>query len=369
VFSSANDNDLFNAYKQQTYRLAFPFGVIITIFYVIVQAEAGSLRFYFGIGMAVVLFLLSILVWWKSSFLAVIELVFYFTMVSHFFLLTHWALEALVQRGAFTPETLADSVNSLGMWLSVFMLGGFLTLKTSQARILLAYIFLGVAVLGGINIFYLISTDQVDAVYLFHWVNPLAALTVTILLIQRMGVLQKNQAASDPLTGLLNRRAMYRNLEQELERSDRYKKVFSIIIFDVDNFKAVNDSYGHFGGDHVLRGISDLMRRAIRQTDSISRWGGEEFLIILPETDLASAQVFAERVLNLMRKAQFGRVKGVTASFGVAAFAPGLMLEEMLHLADHAMYKAKQNGRNQVVVSLPETQKGDPIPGDRIELR
>jgi diguanylate cyclase (GGDEF)-like protein len=226
-----------------------------------------------------------------------------------------------------------------------------------------------VAVLGGINIFYLISTDQVDAVYLFHWVNPLAALTVTILLIQRMGVLQKNQAASDPLTGLLNRRAMYRNLEQELERSDRYKKVFSIIIFDVDNFKAVNDSYGHFGGDHVLRGISDLMRRAIRQTDSISRWGGEEFLIILPETDLASAQVFAERVLNLMRKAQFGRVKGVTASFGVAAFAPGLMLEEMLHLADHAMYKAKQNGRNQVVVSLPETQKGDLIPGDRIELR
>jgi diguanylate cyclase (GGDEF)-like protein len=209
----------------------------------------------------------------------------------------------------------------------------------------------------------------VDAVYLFHWVNPLAALTVTILLIQRMGVLQKNQAASDPLTGLLNRRAMYRNLEQELERSDRYKKVFSIIIFDVDNFKAVNDSYGHFGGDHVLRGISDLMRRAIRQTDSISRWGGEEFLIILPETDLASAQVFAERVLNLMRKAQFGRVKGVTASFGVAAFAPGLMLEEMLHLADHAMYKAKQNGRNQVVVSLPETQKGDLIPGDRIELR
>ena len=360
---------MFNTYKQQTYRLAFPFGVIITVLYVIVQAEAGSLQFYFGIGMAVILFLLSILVWHKAGVLSVIELVFYFTVVSHFFLLTHWDIESLIEQGLFMPETLADSVNSLGMWLAVFMVGGFLTLKSAHARILMVYMILGGAALGGINILYLISTDQLSAVYLFRWINPLAALMVTILLIQRMGVLQQNQADTDSLTGLLNRRAMVRILEQELERAARYKKTFSIIIFDVDNFKDVNDTFGHFVGDHVLRGISDLMRHAIRQTDSISRWGGEEFLIALPETELESAKAFAERALALMRKAQFGRVSNVTASFGVAVYEPELKLEELLHRADHAMYQAKQDGRNQVALYSTEPQNDDPSSGGKIDLR
>ena len=104
---------MFNTYKQQTYRLAFPFGVIITILYVIVQTEAGSLRFYFGIGMAIMLFILSILVWRDAGFLSAIELVFYFAVVSHFFLLTHWDLESLDEQAILMPETLADSANGL----------------------------------------------------------------------------------------------------------------------------------------------------------------------------------------------------------------------------------------------------------------
>jgi diguanylate cyclase (GGDEF)-like protein len=369
VFSSSNNNDMFNKYKQQTYRLAFPFGVIITILYVIVQASAGSIQFYFGIGMAVVLFLLSILVWHKAGVLSAIELVFYFTGVSYFFLMTYWDIESLIAQGLLMPETLADSVNSLGMWLVVFMVSGFLTLKSAHARLLMTYMIFGGAVLAGINILHLISTNQLSALYLFRWINPLAALMITILLIQRMGVLQQNQADTDSLTGLLNRRAMVRILEQELERSTRYKKTFSIIIFDVDNFKDVNDTFGHFVGDHVLRGISDLMRRAIRQTDSISRWGGEEFLISLPETELESAKAFAERALTLMRQAQIGRVTNVTASFGVAAFASGLTLDALLHRADYAMYQAKQNGRNQVAVYSTERQNDDSFEDGKIKTR
>lgn len=350
MFSSSNNNDLFSKYKQQTYRLAFPFGVVITIFYVIVQADAGSLRFYFGIGMAVILFLLSILVWRNPSFLNAIELVFYFSVVSHFFLLTYWAIDSLVDRNALTPEVLADHVNSLGMWLVVFMVGGFLTLKITHARILLAYIFSGVVVLGSINIYFLMSINQLKAAYLFQWVNPLAALMIAILLIQRMGVLQQNQASTDSLTGLLNRRAMYRILERELERSARYRKTFSIIIFDLDNFKTINDTFGHMMGDQVLKELSSRIGKTIRQSDNLGRWGGEEFLLVLPETDGESARVFAERIRQMLKTSQFGKVVNVTASFGVTAFREGNGLEEMLHSADSAMYQSKQNGRDGVTL-------------------
>jgi diguanylate cyclase (GGDEF)-like protein len=350
VFSPSNNNDLFTKYKQQTYRLAFPFGVIITAFYVVVLADAASLQFYLGIGMAIVLFILSVLVWRENRFLNVIELIFYFMAVSLFFVLTYLSIETLIGRNNLSPETLSDNLNSLGMWLIVFMLGGFLTLKNTHARLLLIYIFSGMALLGVVNILFLVSSNQLNASFLFRWVNPLAALLIAILLIQRMGVLQQNQASTDALTGLLNRRALYRILEREMERSNRYKKVFSLILFDLDNFKQINDTHGHLSGDHALRGVSDLVRKSIRQTDSMGRWGGEEFLLILPETDAEAAGMFAERMRKLMAEYQFGKVENVTASFGVTSYRVEQTLEEMLHAADHAMYQAKRNGRNQVAV-------------------
>jgi len=351
MFFSPNNKDLFDKYKQQTYRLAFPLGVAVTILYSAIIVEAGTLRFYLGLCMAFLLAVLSILVWRGARFLAFIELLFYFVVVAFFFLLTHLALMELIESQELTPERLSDYINSLGLWLVVFMVGGFLTLPKKLARALIATIFLGAALMGFANLWYLSSVGQLSTSYIFRWINPLSGLAISILLIQRMGVLQQNQAATDALTGLLNRRALYQILEREMERSARYGKTFSIILFDVDKFKEVNDTYGHFAGDHVLRGIADLMRRAIRQTDSISRWGGEEFLIVLPETETQAAMMFAERILKLMHSTRFGRVSNVTASFGVAVYAPELTLEELLHRADHAMYQAKQNGRNQVAVS------------------
>jgi diguanylate cyclase (GGDEF)-like protein len=352
MFPSLNNNDLFNKYKQQTYRLAFPFGVVITILYVIIATEGESARFYLGIAMAATLIVLTFLVWRGTRFLNTIELIFYFVVVAHFFLLTQLSLNTMIARGILVPTALSDQVNSLGMWLIVFMVAGFLTLKSNQARTLILCIFFGMMILGLNNIWFLISTNQLTSSYLFRWVNPLSGLLITILLIQRMGVLQQNNASTDSLTGLMNRRALYQILGREMERSLRYKKKFSIVLFDVDHFKTINDTYGHIEGDCVLKGLSDLIGKAIRQMDSIGRWGGEEFLLVLPETDSKAAKLLAERICLMIRETKFRNGEQVTASFGVTTFQSDWGLEEMLHHADNAMYQAKQNGRNQVVADL-----------------
>ncbi len=354
MFFSINNKDLFDKYKQQTYRLVFPLGVAITSLYTIVITKEGSLHYYMGICMAIFLSALSALIWRGVHFLAVVELLFYFMIVTFFFLLTNESLSELINDGKFEYQRLSDYINSLGLWLVVFMVSGFLTLPKDKSIFLTIYIFGGMAFMGLDNLAYLASVGRLDNSYLFRWINPLSGLAIAIVLIQRMGMLQQKQAATDSLTGLLNRRALYQIFDAEMERSARYNKTFSVILFDVDKFKDINDVYGHFVGDHVLRGIADLIRRAIRQTDSLGRWGGEEFLLLLPETDIQSAKAFAERIKLLLCSAKFGKVENVTASFGVASYLPESSLEEILHRADRAMYQAKESGRNQVAVWRPE---------------
>jgi diguanylate cyclase (GGDEF)-like protein len=348
MLSSQNDNDLFSKYKQQTYRLAFPFGLLISILYVITATEVNSTRFYLGISMGIILVVLTFLVWRGDRLLHLIEWVFYFIVVTYFLLLTQISLSDMIALGTLEPGALSDQVNSLTMWLIVFMVAGFLTLKTDQASRLILYIVLCMVILGLNNILFLIASDQLTPAYIFRWVNPFASLLVAILLIQRMGVLQQKNASTDPLTGLLNRRASYQVLTREMERSTRYKKALSIILLDVDHFKKINDRYGHMTGDEVLKSLSKLIANTIRQADSLGRWGGEEFLLILPETDSESARLSAERICSLIRESQFGKVEHVTASFGVSTFQSDWGLEELFHHADLAMYQAKHSGRDQV---------------------
>jgi diguanylate cyclase (GGDEF)-like protein len=350
MLSSPADNDLFNKYKQQTYRLAFPFGVLISILYVITATEVNSARFYLGISMGITLTVLSFLVWRGNRFLNIIERIYYFAVVTYFLLLTQLALSEAISSRSLVPTVLSDQVNSLAMWLIVFMVAGFLTLETSQSSRLILYIVFGLVILGLNNIWFLFSTNQLTSIYIFHWINPFASLLVATLLIQRMGVLQQKNASTDPLTGLLNRRTSYQVLSREMERSLRYKKTFSIILLDVDHFKIINDTFGHMTGDEVLKSLSRLIASAIRQVDSIGRWGGEEFLLVLPETDGAAAKLSADRICNLIRESQFGKVEHVTASFGVSTFQSSWGLDELIHRADLAMYQAKQSGRDQVSV-------------------
>lgn len=181
------------------------------------------------------------------------------------------------------------------------------------------------------------------------------------------------RATTDALTGVANRRAGQDALAAEIERARRYERPLAVALFDLDHFKRVNDDFGHEAGDGVLRAFAEVLRTSARSTDVVARWGGEEFLVVLPEADLEAAKVFAERVrgglrdagslatlvpsLRHARRAEDARGgdRVVTCSVGVAALADvgasGASPENadaLVRRADHALYRAKREGRDRV---------------------
>jgi len=161
----------------------------------------------------------------------------------------------------------------------------------------------------------------------------------------------KHLAETDRLTGLFNKGKFNEVLKKEIERAKRYKRPLSLIIFDIDHFKRINDTYGHKVGDEVLRELAKVIKSIIRKTDFVVRWGGEEFVILAPETDLDGALKLAEKLRQTVEKHQFPTVKNVTISLGVAQYIDEETPEEFIIRADMALYKAKENGRNRVEVA------------------
>jgi diguanylate cyclase (GGDEF)-like protein len=156
---------------------------------------------------------------------------------------------------------------------------------------------------------------------------------------------------TDPLTGIGNRRRLEQALEQEFARAERSGRTLSAFMADLDHFKSVNDSYGHEIGDKVLAAFGQLLRRRIRAGDTAARFGGEEFVVLMPETDLANAVLIAERVREALAGCLIAPLPGpVTASFGVAELAAGEPARSLLSRADKALYEAKHTGRNRVAV-------------------
>ena len=166
----------------------------------------------------------------------------------------------------------------------------------------------------------------------------------------------REKAMHDSLTGLLNHEEILGALDRELARSQRDGVCVSVIMADIDHFKKINDTYGHPAGDAVLRIIAQKMRAMERSYDSIGRYGGEEFLIVLPECCLECAVAFAERLRSSISRDSIDTPEGlipVTISLGVAASSSGRRLDEhnLVKSADAALYRAKENGRNRVEVA------------------
>ncbi|MEJ2620573.1 MAG: diguanylate cyclase [Candidatus Thiodiazotropha sp.] len=158
----------------------------------------------------------------------------------------------------------------------------------------------------------------------------------------------------DYLTNSLNRRAMTRRLEQVVSQTERGTGSFCIILLDVDHFKQINDSYGHDIGDEVLKYIVQHLKSRIREADELGRWGGEEFMILCPETELAEAKQLAQRLCDDLSGNPMTLIDNrlvVTASFGVSRFQPGEILDHCFKRTDYALYEAKAKGRNCVVVA------------------
>jgi diguanylate cyclase (GGDEF)-like protein len=156
----------------------------------------------------------------------------------------------------------------------------------------------------------------------------------------------------DHLTGLYNRHMLSKTLEKEYHRAKRMQGTFEVIILDIDNFKQVNDTYGHNVGDVVLQELALLMKKSIRLSDTLGRWGGEEFLIIAPIKDHQNRSSMAENLRTKIEAYNFTTVHTITASFGVTRYQEGDCINSLIKRADDALYDVKKQGRNQVEFRL-----------------
>jgi len=194
----------------------------------------------------------------------------------------------------------------------------------------------------------------------------LASLTVTALIaliyeyqrdqaerkIVKINEKLKETSRLDPLTNLLNRRAIEAALDKLHAEFNRHQTPFSVIILDIDHFKSINDTYGHTIGDKVLITLANFLTENTRTDDLVARWGGEEFLIILPNTELHDAEFTANKLrynLKLIDTDKLGTDKLITASFGVATIQHHQSLEELIKLSDNNLYEAKAQGRDRVI--------------------
>lgn len=169
----------------------------------------------------------------------------------------------------------------------------------------------------------------------------------------RLHDIVQRQAITDDLTGLVNRRRFIEALDAEIERARRFGTALTVVLADLDNFKQVNDEFGHHGGDVVLRAFADLIRDHVRDVDVSGRIGGEEFAIVLPETDRAGAARVAERMRSSLNSVPISisdeAAIYAACSFGVAELEPEQAGDDLLRAADAALYRAKDEGKNRVV--------------------
>lgn len=171
---------------------------------------------------------------------------------------------------------------------------------------------------------------------------------------QKMSRKYENQARIDQLSQLLNRRGIREILEAEFARQQRYAGALSLVMCDIDHFKQINDRHGHQVGDNVIKYLATIFKQALRQQDQTARWGGEEFLIVLPETDNQQALVLAEKLRAQIHDHTFSsdtQTFQISASFGIYQVKSGDSIDQAVNRADQALYEAKEQGRNQCMLS------------------
>ena len=204
------------------------------------------------------------------------------------------------------------------------------------------------AVLNIVHTIYILRIDVTAP----SFVIPLITGLLFGLMLSHIRVLSdklSTMAYTDSLTHIYNRLHFAHFLDAEIDKVKRYGGTFSIIFFDLDHFKEVNDNFGHLAGDKVLEKITEIVSGANRSADIFARYGGEEFIILTPETELSGAMIHAERLRNDIEKFEFQGVGHVTSSFGVTEFnAEKDDVASLFERADVALYMAKENGRNRV---------------------
>ena len=195
--------------------------------------------------------------------------------------------------------------------------------------------------------------EYVHSIAIFTFISLIIPLFYGRKLIAQQQILHakiSRIAAEDSLTGLYNRRKINELIQNEIERSERYQKSFSVIIMDIDYFKRVNDRHGHLAGDELLKMLAQILLKTIRHTDNVGRWGGEEFVVLCPETNDEGASSLADKIRQKIEHSTFNDYGKQTASFGIACYQEGDTIDKIISHADEALYMAKNAGRNRVEV-------------------
>ena len=248
----------------------------------------------------------------------------------------------------------ADTLLSAGLWLYLVYVYAFYVLPVPLARLVAGGLW--VTLLGvGLAVALGASSRQVDvAAFVQYQAGGLVAIVLASALANWRTALgeanervqqARQESLTDLLTGQWNRRALQLAIHKEVARSRRSGAPFSLILLDIDHFKDLNDVHGHAVGDAVLMEVAEVVRRGLRDGDELGRWGGEEFMVVAPETGPDQALKLAERLRARLEAHRWSRGP-VTASFGVTAYRRGDDLEPLFARADEALYRAKQRGRN-----------------------
>jgi diguanylate cyclase (GGDEF)-like protein len=255
----------------------------------------------------------------------------------------------------WTVYATGDPASPYGLfyfWVAIY---AFYFLPRGQAA--LQVVFIAAAYAGMV-----VLAETSDSDTLFRWAVTACALVVSGALIgllkdhvDRLIGRLSDAARTDTLTGLLNRRGFYELIETELERARRSGSRLTVIVGDLDRFKAVNDGFGHRAGDRALERVGAALNESKRRIDAAARIGGEEFAVVAPDTGIDGAYVLAERLRRAVRDAFEDERFDLSISLGAAAFPEhGGSAEGLMHTADQALYAAKSQGRDRTVVYDPE---------------
>jgi len=232
-------------------------------------------------------------------------------------------------------------------------------LKTDAATSAIPIIFVSAHFMDEVSKVTALSIGGNDFITKPYSIPELAARVAVMVRIKKAEDALRYQSVTDGLTGLYNRRFTFARLDEELSRAKRHNLSIACVVIDLDHFKKVNDEYGHLAGDTALRKVSEMLLRHARKEDLPCRYGGEEFLLVLPQTHTAGAVTLTERIRESLEKEAIRTDEGlvhITLSAGIAAFPENgaATPDDLLRLADAALYEAKEKGRNRVVTYSAE---------------
>ncbi|MBU9711593.1 GGDEF domain-containing protein [Evansella tamaricis] len=345
----ATKQNTFNNIKKKIYLATIPIIILATISGLLHDSVA-PMQYYS----------LLALVIWLIIFLGVTlffnRLIPLFELITFIFLIIYHNVRfyLLLSDGIFLTDY--NVIDIYVFWYPIFYIFIFLIFRHTKALIV-SFILYALSITVGIFVYSFYSIENIgDNFTLIHlYLSNLVIIVALYVLLSIVESYNKSRdfekmAYTDLLTEIYNRRKLYDLINTEISNKKNFQNGSSVIIFDIDNFKKINDKYGHMAGDHVLIEFSRIVQNIVTDNEHFGRWGGEEFLILCPKKDKNQAKELAEKLREKTEKHHFQYVNTVTASFGITQFQKGDNISSLINRADLALYTSKQNGRNQVTI-------------------